>query len=113
MFLHVQVFDNQISVHSNDAVPAVNEVRDKDGNVTQKGVPAKSADPLRVAVRQALDYWKRTETDIVVLSGDKKLDPNKTAVENGLKENDLITVVSSKRYQEILDANKPPVPQTT
>jgi hypothetical protein len=105
MFLHIKTFDNQISVHAKDLVPAiaaVEEVKDKEGNVTQPAVPAvpsKPAEPLRNAIREALDYFNRIETDIVTFHYNKKLDLNKTAKENELAENDFITVTS----QAILD----------
>lgn len=88
MFLHIRTFDRQISFHSKDTVP---EIRDKDGNVTQT---AKNAEPLKNVIQEALNYWKFTHTDYVVLDDtqQRKLDVNKTAAENGLKENDLVIV---------------------
>lgn len=118
MFLHINTFGQQISVHAKDATPAfegkpaVSEVKDADDNVITPAqdavapVPARPAEPVRNAVRQALEYWKRPETDIVALSNGKRLDPNKTPEENGLKENDFIQVVSQEELEESLKVKK-------
>ena len=112
MFLHINTFGNQLSVHSKDlvpAVPAVEEVKDAEGNVTQPfvaAIPSKSAEPLRNAIKEVMDYWKKTETDLVALSNGNRLDLNKTALDNGLTENDFVTIVSQKSLDEALAAKQ-------
>lgn len=112
MFLHINTFGQQISLHSKDAVAAtegkaaVEEKRDAQDNVIQPAepaipaTPAKPAEPLRSVVKEAMDHWKKTETDLVALGNGNRLDLNKTAAENGLKENDFVSVVSQKSLDE-------------
>lgn len=112
MFLHINTFGQQISLHSKDAVDAVagkaaiEEERNPEGNVivvaepAVPSQPAKPAEPLKNVVKEAMDFWKKTETDLVALSNGNRLDLNKTALENGLKESDFVTVVSQKSLDE-------------
>lgn len=118
MFLHINTFGQQISLHSKDAVEAVagkaavEEKKDASDNVIQPAepaiapVPAQPAEPLKTVLVEAMHYWKRTETDLVALGNGNRLDMNKTAGENGLKDNDLVTVVSQKSLDEALAAKK-------
>lgn len=112
MFLHINTFGNQLSVHSKDAteavpeIPAVEEKRNEAGDVIEAArdkvpaVPAKPAEPLKNAVKEVMDFWKKEETDPVALVNGKRLDLNKTALENGLKENDTIFIVTQKSLDE-------------
>lgn len=85
MFLHLKVFDKQVSLHS---------VEGNEDTVAQ---------PLSEVVNSALDYWKREEKDIVVLNEDgDKLDLNKSAKDNELVENQLVIVTS----QILIDAEE-------
>lgn len=114
MFLHINTFGQQISLHSKDAedavpgTPATPEEKDDAGNVTKQAQPAvpekpaKPAEPLKNVIQEALDYWKRTDTDIVPIANGKRLDLNKTALENGLTDNDFINVVSQESLDEAL-----------
>jgi len=118
MFLHINTFGQQISLHSKDAVEAVagksgvEEKRDGNDKVIQEAepaiapVPAKPAEPLKNVIVEAMHQWKRTETDLVALGNGNRLDMNKTAEENSLKENDFVTVVSQKSLDEAVAAKQ-------
>lgn len=96
MFLHIQTFGKQISLHSMEAVE-----EDED-------VEAKAAEPLNEVIKSALGYWKLSERYPVVLNQDgDRLDLTKSAKDNGLEENDLVIVTN----QKLLDKEKENVPK--
>lgn len=93
MFLHIQSFDKQYSVNSQD------EREEED-----KKIPAEN---LMIAIKTAMDYWKQTGT-VVAYNEDltKKLDMNKSAKENGLNENDFVVVNTQENIDKKLEARK-------
>lgn len=102
MFLHLKTFDKQISLHSKDKVEAVPEVKDEEGNVTQAKVESAPAEPLKNVIKSAMGHWGQdvsTDTWAVIVN-DKRLDIYKTPEENGLKDNDLVTVVTQKSLDD-------------